>query len=165
MVWFIQEFHCFKTSKSQSCVYRDRPDHRSVECEFVKAPNQRKAMLSKKKLCFNSTGSARRVADCRSTRTCKNFGKRHLTSICGDTSAMIQPVWVAAHGVEDLEVIYPNVLEEINGTLKVHALLDTGAGSSVMHQQNVLKPLIRSQNMRKHGEWTWCWAQHEQKWR
>lgn len=117
-----------ETSKSQSCVYCDRPDYRSIHCELVTAPDQHNAIWSKKKLYFNCTGSTHRKADCRSTRTCRNCRKRYHSSICGDTSATTKPA-LTAHREEDLEVIYPTVLVEINEQ-KSSCLLDTVAGSS-----------------------------------
>ena len=76
---------------------------------------------------FNCTGLAHRASECRSTTKCKNCGKRHHTSICGETEQP-KPA-LAAHREEDQQVIYPTVLVEIDG-VKAHVLLDTGAGSS-----------------------------------
>ena len=83
--------------------------------------------MIKKKACFNCTGLAHRASECRSTTKCKNCGKRHHTTICGETEQP-KPA-LAAHKEEDEQVIYPTVLVEIHG-VKAHALLDTGAGSS-----------------------------------
>ena len=88
---------------------------------------QRKAILVKKKACFNCTGLAHRASECRSTTKCKNCGKRHHISICGETEQP-KPA-LAAHREEDQQVIYPTVLVEIDG-VKAHVLLDAGAGSS-----------------------------------
>ncbi|XP_028419027.1 uncharacterized protein LOC114544609 [Dendronephthya gigantea] len=115
------------SGKKRSCVYCDKCDHRSSECESVNTADERKSMLARKKLCFNCTGPAHRASECRSTTTCKNCGKRHHTSICSE----IKPAKPAlsAHRDVDQQVIYPTVLVEIDG-IQTHALLDTGAGSS-----------------------------------
>lgn len=47
--------------------------------------------------------------------------QRHHTSVSEDTPAKIKPA-LAVHGEENLEVICPTVLVEINGT-KVHAFI------------------------------------------
>ena len=93
----------------------------------MKTADERKAILAKKKLCFNCTASAHRASECKSTGTCKNCGKRHHTSICSETEKP-KPA-LSAHRDEDQQVIYPTVLVEIDG-IQTHALLDTGAGSS-----------------------------------
>ena len=112
-------------SKIRQCIYCDSHDHRSAACTSVTSADQRKAILVKKKACFNSTGLAHRVSECRSTTKCKNCGKRHHALICGE-SEQPKPA-LAAHREEDQQVIYPTVLVEIDG-VKAHALLDTGAG-------------------------------------
>ena len=101
--------------KIRPCICCDSHDHRSAACTSVTSADQCKAILVKKKACFNCTTK------------CKNCGKRHHTSICGETEQP-KPA-LAAHREEDQQVIYPTVLVETHG-IKAHALLDTGAGRS-----------------------------------
>ena len=122
-----QQAKAEQPSKICLCTYCDSHDHRSAACTSVTTADQCKAILVKKKACFNCTGLAHRASECRSTTKCKNCGKRHHTSICGETEQP-KPA-LAAHREEDQQVIYPTVLVEIDG-VKAHALLDTGAGSS-----------------------------------
>ena len=126
-----QQAKAEQPSKIRSCIYCNSHDHRSAACTSVTSADQRKAILVKKKAYFNCTGLAHRASECRSTTKCKNCGKRHHTSICGETEQP-KPA-LAAHREEDQQVIYPTVLVEIDG-VKAHALLDTGAGSSYASQ-------------------------------
>ena len=71
------------------CVYCEKPGHKSSECELVSGTPERRLILSKKKLCFNCTGSKHRVPDCRSNKTCANCKGKHHTSICEKTSNVI----------------------------------------------------------------------------
>ena len=121
-----QQAKAEQLSKIRPWIYCDSHDHRSAACTSVTSANQRKAILVKKKACFNCTGLAHRAPECQSTTKCKNCGKRHHTSICVETE---QPKPVLAAHREDQQVIYPTVFVEING-VKAHAILDTGAGSS-----------------------------------
>ena len=122
-----QQAKAEQPSKICLCIYCDSHDQRSAACTSLTSADQRKAILVKKKACFNCTGLVHRASECRSTTKCKNCGKRHHTSICGETEQP-KPA-LAAHREEDQQVIYPTVLVEIDG-VKAHAFLDTGAGSS-----------------------------------
>ena len=70
-------------------VYCEKPGHKSSECELISGTPERRLILSKKKLCFNCTGSKHRVPDCRSNKTCANCKGKHHTSICEKTSNVI----------------------------------------------------------------------------
>ena len=61
--------------------------------------------------------------------TCQRCDKRHHTSICGSPKEVKTKGVLTAHQPENEEVVYPIILVEIDG-IKMHALLDTGAGSS-----------------------------------
>ena len=114
-------------TKPRACVYCDSMEHKSTTCSVVSTPVDRKKILAQKKLCYNCAGGSHRAAECRSTTTCLNCGKRHHTSIC-DPEAKLEML-KSAHQADESEVIYPVVLLEIDG-IKTRALLHTGAGSS-----------------------------------
>ena len=54
-----------KDERGRECVYCEKPDHRSVDCKTVTTLDERKRLLSNKRLCFNCTGSKHRAVDCR----------------------------------------------------------------------------------------------------
>ena len=118
-----------KGKQRRACVYCNAESHRSWECDSVSTMEERRKLLSTKKLCFNCTGPSHRASECRSTMTCKHCNKRHHTSICDGLKEFASEPVKTAHKPEDREVIYPVVLVQIDG-IKTHALLDTGAGSS-----------------------------------
>ena len=45
---------------SLACLYCDKQGHKASQCESVKGVEDRRLMLSKNKLCFNSTGANHR---------------------------------------------------------------------------------------------------------
>ena len=47
------------------CVYCNSIQHKSVKCDKVTTPSERKKLLSSKKLCFNCTGNSHRASACR----------------------------------------------------------------------------------------------------
>ena len=71
-----------REEKLRGCVYCDKSDHRSADCKTVSTLDDRKRLLSSKRLCFNCTGSRHRAADCRSRLVCQHCQRKHHTSIC-----------------------------------------------------------------------------------
>ena len=107
--------------KPKPCVYCNKEDHKSTDCKTVTKVEDRKRILSEKKLCFNCTGVKHRAANCRSKQTCQTCKNKHHSSICSQSN----PMMAATEG----SVIYPVVVVNVNNIL-CRALLDTGAGSS-----------------------------------
>lgn len=105
------------------CVYCTSTSHKSVYCDKIASVGDSKKHLSERRLCFNSTGTRHRAADCRITRSCQKCNGRHHTSICDK-----EPQQLLLTTFED-EVIYPVVVVNVN-EITCRALLDTGAGSS-----------------------------------
>ena len=68
------------------CVYCDAKDHKSVKCNKVVTPAERKRILGLKRLCFNCTGSKHRAADCRSRASCQHCQHKLHSSICDKPS-------------------------------------------------------------------------------
>ena len=54
----------------QNCVYCSSSDHTSVDCNIVPSIEERKSILSDKRLCFNCTGSKHLSRNCRSNVLC-----------------------------------------------------------------------------------------------
>ena len=79
--------------------------------------------LSKKRLCFNCTGTRHWAVDCCNVRSSQKCNSRHHTSICDRDSQ--QMLLATGEGA----VIYPVVVVNVD-SIKCQALLDTGAGSS-----------------------------------
>ena len=110
----------------RGCVYCERDDHKSNDCRQYVTLDQRKRLLSSKRLCFNCTNGKHRAADCRSRSTCGKCGRKHHTSICdSDRGAQLLTAACLANDA----VVYPVVVVDVEG-VKCRALLDTGAGSS-----------------------------------
>ena len=111
-----------RDGKNRGCVYCGKQDHKSVDCKTVVTVDDRRKVLSSKRLCFNCTGNKHRADDCKSRSLCQ---RRHHTSICNSVSNQL----MTATTMERPHVIYPVVVVEVLG-VKCRALLDTGAGSS-----------------------------------
>ncbi|XP_068674565.1 uncharacterized protein [Montipora foliosa] len=114
-----------RDGRNQGCVYCGKQEHKSVDCKTVVTVDDRKKVLSNKRLCFNCTGSKHRAEDCKSRSLCQICQRRHHTSICNSVSNQL----MTAATMERQTVIYPVVVVEVLG-VKCRALLDTGAGSS-----------------------------------
>ena len=110
-------------AKKHGCVYCDDVSHKSRECTHVVDVNERRKILSTKRLCFNCTGARHRASECKSTSGCQRCKQRHHTSIC-----MIKEKLLATEQGSK-PVVYPIVNVNVEG-IECRALLDTGAGSS-----------------------------------
>lgn len=106
------------------CVYCSGSDHTPQDCRKVATLNERKRILSSKRLCFNCAAGRHRAGDCRSRSVCAKCGQRHHTSICDGAAQLM-----TATSSRDDAVVYPVVVVEVEG-VRCRALLDTGAGSS-----------------------------------
>ena len=113
--------------KTRACVYCEATDHKSSACNQITAHNERKRLLSEKRLCYNCTGAKHRASECNSKMQCQNCAKRHHTSICDQLGAAEK--MLTAHHPDDADVTYPVVIIEVEG-VRCRALLDTGVGSS-----------------------------------
>ena len=69
------------TTIIKGCVYCEG-DHRFEECQNISITNERKKILSEKRLCFNCTGKKHRAINCTSKHSCQICNKKHHTSIC-----------------------------------------------------------------------------------
>ena len=98
------------------CVYCEKPGHEYSECELVSGNPERRLALSKKKSCFNCTGSKHH-----SNKTCANCKGKHYTSIFEKTSNVLLTT-------NDNHLTYPLVIIDIEG-IKCRALIDTRAGA------------------------------------
>ena len=116
-----------RDGRNRGCVYCEKQDHKSVDCKSVTTVDDRRKVLSNKRLCFNCTGTKHRADDCKSLSLCQICQRKHHTSICNSLSVSNQ--LMTATSVERPNVIYPVVVVEVLG-VKCRALLDTGAGSS-----------------------------------
>ena len=117
-----------KQSKNE-CVYCQKTDHKSSECNTVKTVSERRKILSDKKLCFNCTGAKHRAAECRSNKTCFKCKNKHHTSICEKMSENSEPMLATT----EASVTYPVAIVKVNG-VKCRALLDSGSGSSYVSE-------------------------------
>ena len=106
-------------------MYCDAEDHKPAECKTVSDVKQRRKILSDKRLCFNCTGMKHQAKECKSTRTCRQCGEKHLTSICVKKPERDQLLVTTG----ECAVVYPVVVVLVDG-IKCRALLDTESGSS-----------------------------------
>ena len=114
-----------KDERGRECVYCEKPDHRSVDCKTVTTLDERKRLLSNKRLCFNCTGSKHRAVDCRSRSLFQICQKRHQTSICDRLGDQL----MTATSLGKSTLIYAVVVVEVQ-EVECLALLDTDAGNS-----------------------------------
>ena len=114
-----------KDERVRGCVYCEKADHKSVDCKTVASVDERKRVLSNKRLCFNCTGTRHKAADCKCRVLCQVCQKRHHTSICDRLGEQL----MTATSAGKTAVIHPVVVVKVLG-VKCRALLDTGAGSS-----------------------------------
>ena len=82
---------------------------------------ERRKILSEKKLCFNCTGTQHRTLACKSKRMCQICQRKHHISTCDKSGNMMLPT-------ENL-VIHPAVVLKVNNVSR-RDLFDTDAGSS-----------------------------------
>ena len=90
------------------CVYCGKRGHKSSKCELVSETPERRLILSKKKLCFNSTSPKHCASDCHSNKTFANCKGKHHTSICEKTSTVLLTT-------NDNRVTYPLAIIDIEG--------------------------------------------------
>ena len=109
-----------------NCVYCDSNGHRTLNCDVITAIDERRKILSEKRLCFNCTGSKHKARDCQSHKRCQHCKRKHHSSICNDRTpgSSSEPMLVT----NESTVVYPTVVVTVNG-IKCRALLDTCAGS------------------------------------
>ena len=137
-----QAFQASTTPKP--CVYCDAEDHKPAECKKVSDVKQRRKILSDKRLCFNCTGMKHQAKECKSTRTCRQCGEKHHTSICVKKPERDQLLVTTG----ECGVIYPVVVVLVDG-IKCRALLDTGSGSSYASAtliENLSKKPVRTEH-------------------
>ena len=73
-------------SPPQVCVFCESDSHKPWDCPEVTHINERKAIISAKKLCFNCLNKSHQAAKCRSKKSCFHCKQRHHSSICPENS-------------------------------------------------------------------------------
>lgn len=109
--------------KPRKCIYCDEENHKAASCKKINKLEERRKIVSDKKLCFNCTGSGHRAVNCPSRIRCQHCKNKHHTSLCDKVTR------TPSLATTQDPVIYPTVMVQVNG-VKCLALLDTGAGSS-----------------------------------
>lgn len=134
--------HDEKQYKSR-CVYCNKEEHKSNNCDTVKDIEERKKIMSKKQLCFNCTKGDHRAGDCKS-RNCYNCNNRHHTSICNrpKKSERSPAMCSSSSG----SVVFPILVVKVNG-VKCRALVDNCSGSS--YASSTLIELMKIKPVRK----------------
>ena len=122
------------------CVYCKSTEHRSLNCDKITTPSQRKKHLSSNQLCFNCTGAKHKASECGCTSTCQVCHKKHHTSICEK-----EPEKMMVASGSSL-VTFPVIVVEVNG-VRCRALLNTDASSS--YASAALLDRVNSRPLRK----------------
>ena len=126
---------------ARACVYCEKQGHKASQCESVKSVEDRRLILSKKKLCFNCTGTKHKASDCHSNKLWLICNSKHHASICDkNENALFK---TNSNACTCLLVIV-NIER-----LKCCALVDTGTGSfyvsstiiSLLNQKSNKKPI------------------------
>ena len=153
------------------CVYCDDDKHRATRCTKITEIDERKRILSAKRLCFNCTGARHRADECKSKLKCQICSRKHHTSLCYKQDDKANSLLVAAE-IPTARVTYPVVVVQVEG-IKCRALLDTGAGNSYLSaalldripsQSSNKKFEVATKNVCKYeGSWRrtcciWRWA-------
>ena len=120
-------------SKSKNCVYCNKADHKSTKCNSVTIVNERRKILSNKKLCFNYTGTKHRANECESENAYRTCKRKHPTSICEKNQNVVLNT-----NERNTSVTYAVIIISVDG-IKCRTLLDTGAGSSYISSTIVKK--------------------------
>ena len=119
---------CQGEPKRRLCVYCERVNHQSVNCDKVTTLQERRRELNRKQLCFNCTGANHKAPECRCSACCKFCNRRHHSSICPEKIPQQSPEHLLVATGKG-SVTYPVVIVSVGG-IHCCALLDTGAGSS-----------------------------------
>ena len=118
-VFFSEDRHV-----NNSCVYCESTEHVSSDCGDISTPEERKAFLVNKRLCFNCAAGQHSANKCPSKLSCRTCRRRHHTSLCQQASEPSLTTNIAGSSV-----IHPVVMVDVNGR-KFRALLDSGASQS-----------------------------------
>ena len=140
--WHEKNYVVKEVPKLRQCIYCENPDHKATDCTVVRSVDERRKILSNKKLCFNCTGGKHRANDCRSRISCQYCQKRHHTSICDRRQSA--PLLTATN---QRAVIHPVVILQVDG-VSCRALLDTGSSSSYISTKlssMINKPPVRQE--------------------
>ena len=111
-----------KNYKHRDCVYCEKYGHKASDWKTVSDIEERRLILSKKKLCFSCSGTKHQASECLSNRSCVKCKGKHHSSICDKTTTTLLTT-------TSCSITYPVVLIEIK-EVKCRALMDTGAGAS-----------------------------------
>ena len=130
-----KSFHAHE--RVRGCAYCDSNGHREIDCAKYVTLDERKKLLSIKRLCFNCVAGKHQAADCKSRQVCQNCGQRHHTSIC-DRRAQLLTATNSSHN----SVVYPVVIVKVEG-VKCRALLDTRVRGVLMRWQPYSTVLVR----------------------
>ena len=129
--------------KPRSCVYCGSSNHKSSNCESVKTVEERRKILSNKRLCFNCTGERHRASACKSKSNCQVCHQRHHSSICDREIRQSEPGMTTTN---INNVIHPVIVIKVEG-VKCRALLDTGSSSNYI--SSTLLGLIKKNPVRQ----------------
>ena len=113
-----------KNDNHHDCFYCEKPGLKASDCKTVSDIEERRLILSKKKLCFNYTGTKHRASECLNNRSCVKCKGKHHSSICDKTNTALLTT-------SNCSVTYPVVLIEIEG-VKCLAVIDTGVTHTVI---------------------------------
>ena len=118
-VFFSEDRHL-----NNSCVHCDSIEHVSSDCGDISTPEERKAFLVSKRLCFNCAAGRHTANKCPSKLSCRTCRRRDHTSLCQQVSVLSLTANIAGPSV-----IHPVVMVDVNGR-KFRGLLDCGASQS-----------------------------------
>ena len=106
-----------RDGRNRGCVYCGKQDHRSVDCKTVVTVDDRKKVLSNKRLCFNCTGSKHKADDCKSRSLCQICQRRHHTSICNSVTNQLMTA-TTSEKAKEIKSASQNVFAK--GTFELH---------------------------------------------
>ena len=111
-----------KNYKHRHFVDYEKSWQKASDCKTLNDIEERRLILSKKKLCFNCTGAKYRASEFLSNRSYEKCKGKRCPTICDKTTNTLLTN-------SSYFVTYPVALVEIVG-VKHRVLIDTGAGAS-----------------------------------
>ena len=128
-----------QNKKTRESVHCGSKDHKAIASSRIQDINERRKIISSKKLCFNCIGEEHCASNCKSQKSCMKCKGHHHTSLCIDETNQQSPATRTGSSntvtgqklitTPESEAVYPVLVVKVNG-ITCKALLDTAAGSS-----------------------------------
>ncbi len=100
--------------KQCPCICCEKADHKPTECKQVVELAECKAVIERKKFCYNCTRANHRASECYSKGRCTPCKAKHHSSMCDKRMTASTSDQIMARS-EEASVVYPVVVAIVNG--------------------------------------------------